>query len=74
MKLDNSDMLAIIRMFETCNGDVKTARGMLELWLDEKCAEAYKEGWQDCCEEYDIDDDSYADDSYDAGDIIYDGY
>ena len=51
-------------MFKTAK-DAAQAKALFEVWLEEKAAAAYKEGWLDACDEYDIDDDVYTTKSYD---------
>lgn len=56
MKLYDEDWGALMSMFGTVKS-LKDARALFEMWLDEKSFEAYKEGWQEACEYYDIEDD-----------------
>lgn len=54
--LTQEDWKSLIHMLAD-TGDAKTAKVFFEGWLDEKIRQpAYKEGWKDTCNEYDISD------------------
>lgn len=77
MKLTNEEWNSFIRLLRDCR-DPKVAKGMFEMWLDEKMVPVYKQGWKEACEEYDITDTfDWDDDEPDWDDphnVIYPGY
>ena len=66
MKISDCDFSTLKSIFCTVN-DAKMAKALFEAWLDENYySKIYKEAWLDCCDEYEIDDDYYADEADEA--------
>lgn len=76
MKIDNAAWNALISAFNTSKGDSKQAKALFEMWLRENYYDAaYKDGWLEACDYYEVKYDGYLDDdAEDAGDLIYAGY
>ena len=77
MKISNDAWNALISALNTSKGDSKQAKALFEMWIEYNYGTAaYKEGWLDACEHYDVDYDGYLedDDGDCEGDLIYDGY
>lgn len=55
MKLTNEDYNCLVGLMASADTP-QEAKVWLQMWFDDKAAEVYKRGWQDACEEYDIDD------------------
>lgn len=75
MKVTATEWSALMEMFLTAT-DNKMRKALFEMWLEEKMAPVYQQGWKDACEEYDIKEDYYdeEEDFDDPSNVYYEGY